>query len=115
MKFLVDAHLPRRLVDLLREAGHDALHTGDLPLRNRTPDEAINRISRAEQRVVLTKDADFVSSHLRFPYTLVEAGRLGSGGVRENAPHRWGRYVRRKGFDPSWVGGCPAGFKEAPQ
>jgi predicted nuclease of predicted toxin-antitoxin system len=31
MKFLVDAQLPRRLTYRLREAGHDALHTLDLP------------------------------------------------------------------------------------
>ncbi|MCZ7666882.1 MAG: DUF5615 family PIN-like protein [Chloroflexi bacterium] len=27
MKFLVDAHLPRRLAVQLNSAGHDALHT----------------------------------------------------------------------------------------
>jgi predicted nuclease of predicted toxin-antitoxin system len=32
MKFLVDAHLPRRLVLRLREAGHDAVHRLDLPM-----------------------------------------------------------------------------------
>ncbi|HEV7518976.1 MAG TPA: DUF5615 family PIN-like protein [Thermoanaerobaculia bacterium] len=73
MKFLVDAHLPRRLVYLLRNAGHDAIHTGDLPLRNRTPDEVINQVSHAEERLVITKDADFVSTHLiqRKPYKLL--------------------------------------------
>jgi len=64
MKFLVDAHLPLRLVYLLREAGHDSIHTKDLTLQNRTPDEVINQISLADERVVITKDADFVSSHL---------------------------------------------------
>ena len=38
MKFLVDAQLPRRLVAWLQEIGHDAVHTLDLPLANRTPD-----------------------------------------------------------------------------
>jgi predicted nuclease of predicted toxin-antitoxin system len=64
MKFLVDAHLPRRLVYLLRDAGHDAIHTRDLPLQNRTPDAAINHASIADERTVVTKDADFVTSHL---------------------------------------------------
>ena len=36
MKFLVDAQLPRRFVGWLAEAGHDALHTLDLSLGNRT-------------------------------------------------------------------------------
>jgi hypothetical protein len=31
MKFLVDAQLPRRLANWLNEAGHDTLHTFDLP------------------------------------------------------------------------------------
>jgi predicted nuclease of predicted toxin-antitoxin system len=44
MKFLVDAQLPRRLVRRLRDAGHEALHTLDLPLGNRTTDDAVNEI-----------------------------------------------------------------------
>lgn len=56
MKFLVDAHLPKRLALQLRAAGHDAIHTLDLPLRNRTPDAVINEISLAEERVVVTND-----------------------------------------------------------
>jgi predicted nuclease of predicted toxin-antitoxin system len=38
MKFLVDAQLPYQLVDLLRRAGLDTIHTLDLALGNRTPD-----------------------------------------------------------------------------
>ena len=64
MKFLVDAHLPKRLALQLRAAGHDAIHTLDLPLRNRTPDAVINEISLVEERIVVTKDADFRDSHL---------------------------------------------------
>jgi predicted nuclease of predicted toxin-antitoxin system len=64
MKILVDAQLPRRLVALLVRAGHDAIHTLDLPLGNRTIDTVINQLSLSEQRVVVTKDADFVDSFL---------------------------------------------------
>ena len=64
MKFIVDAHLPRRLAYLLQQAGHDALHTKELSLGNRTPDSTINLISAQEQRVVITKDSDFVDSFL---------------------------------------------------
>ena len=73
MKFLVDAHLPRRLVVLLNEAGYDALHTLDLPLGNRTPDPAINELSVNEQFVVVTKDSDFVDSFVlqRRPWKLL--------------------------------------------
>lgn len=31
MKFLVDAQLPLRLARYLREAGHDVVHTRELP------------------------------------------------------------------------------------
>jgi predicted nuclease of predicted toxin-antitoxin system len=48
MKFLIDAQLPHRLAAQLREAGHDAIHTLDLPLGNRTPDSAINDLSIRE-------------------------------------------------------------------
>jgi predicted nuclease of predicted toxin-antitoxin system len=64
MKFLVDAQLPRRLVRRLREAGHEALHTLDLPLGNRTTDAVINELSAREGYAVVTKDSDFVNSFL---------------------------------------------------
>jgi predicted nuclease of predicted toxin-antitoxin system len=50
----------------LRERGHDAVHTLDLPRANRTTDQEINGISAQESRVVVTKDADFVDSFLLF-------------------------------------------------
>jgi predicted nuclease of predicted toxin-antitoxin system len=62
MKFLVDAQLPYRLVGPLRRAGLDTVHTLDLTLGNRTPDVVINELSVTQQRVVVTKDTDFVDS-----------------------------------------------------
>ncbi len=64
MKLLVDAQLPRRLANWLNEAGYDALHTLDLPLANLTADSEV--IARADQddRIVVTKDDDFVQSFL---------------------------------------------------
>jgi predicted nuclease of predicted toxin-antitoxin system len=64
MKFLVDAHLPPGLGGLLQAAGHDAVHTRELPNQNLTADEVINTLSLAEQRVVVTKDSDFYHSHV---------------------------------------------------
>ena len=64
MKFLVDAHLPPGLCGLLQAAGHDALHTTQLPAQNRTTDRVINELSLREQRIVVTKDSDFYHSHL---------------------------------------------------
>ena len=52
MKFLVDAQLLRRLGQALRECGHDAAHTLDLPSGNRTSDAEIMRIADAEGRAI---------------------------------------------------------------
>jgi predicted nuclease of predicted toxin-antitoxin system len=73
MNFLVDAQLPRRLARRLQEAGHDVLHTLDLPAGNRTTDTEINALSLRESRVVITKDTDFVNSYLLVgqPYKLL--------------------------------------------
>lgn len=64
MRFLVDAQFPSRLAELLKGAGHDALHTSYLAEGNRTSDDEIARIADVEDRVVITKDRDFRDSHL---------------------------------------------------
>jgi predicted nuclease of predicted toxin-antitoxin system len=64
MNFLVDAQLPRRMIVWLTAAGCDAVHTLDLPDGNRTTDEQISELAEREQRVMVTKDADFVDSHV---------------------------------------------------
>jgi predicted nuclease of predicted toxin-antitoxin system len=58
----VDAQLPRRMAYRFREAGHDAVHTLDLPAGNRTSDAEVLNVAEREQRIVVTKDADFVNS-----------------------------------------------------
>lgn len=82
MKFLIDAHLPRRLAAQLRDAGHDALHTLDLPAGNRSTDAEINAISVSEQRIVVTKDSDFVVSFVLhgqpWKLLLVSTGNIGN-------------------------------------
>ncbi len=62
MNWLIDAQLPARLARLLRERGEDALHTTGLPGGNRTPDAAILAVAARDDRIVVTKDADFVAS-----------------------------------------------------
>ena len=66
MKFLVDAQLPRRIARRLGELGYDAVHTLDLPAANRTPDAEIIATAETENRIVVTKDADFVHSFVLY-------------------------------------------------
>jgi predicted nuclease of predicted toxin-antitoxin system len=73
MKFIVDAQLPTRLAKFLQAAGYDTIHTRNLPQQNATPDSNINAISIAQERIVITKDYDFVDSFLTIqqPYKLL--------------------------------------------
>jgi predicted nuclease of predicted toxin-antitoxin system len=64
MKFFVDANLPFKLAIRLRELGFDAIHTDDLPNKERTSDGEIRKVSVEQNRVVITKDSDFLDSHL---------------------------------------------------
>lgn len=64
MKLLVDAQLPRRLAIWLKDAGHEALHTLDLPQANLTPDAEVIAVADRDGRIVVTKDDDFVQSFL---------------------------------------------------
>lgn len=64
MRLLVDAQVPVRLVPMLIQLGHDAVHTSELPDGNRTSDHEITRIANVRDRIVVTKDRDFVDGHL---------------------------------------------------
>jgi len=64
MKFLVDANLPFKLAIALKGKGYDILHTDNLPNKERTTDREIRKISVDEDRIVITKDSDFLDSHL---------------------------------------------------
>ena len=73
MKFLIDAQLPHSLKQLFISKGHDCIHTSDMQMGNETPDRIINTISVAEQRIVITKDGDFLESFIvkNEPYKLI--------------------------------------------
>ena len=84
MKFLIDAHLPPVLRRVFAAAGHDAIHTVDLPNHNASKDGVLNTVSMTEQRVVVSKDTDFYYSHLLHgrPWKLVLV-RTGNMSLRE--------------------------------
>ena len=73
MKFIVDAHIPKKLSLFLKWRGFDSIHTLDLPDKNRTKDSQINQISIDEKRVLISKDLDFIESMLisNKPYKLI--------------------------------------------
>lgn len=83
MKFLIDAHLPKRLATFLQQLGHDAVYTLELPDGNRTTDAQINALSIAQRRVVITKDADFIATRLlnKQPHNLL---LVGTGNISNN-------------------------------
>jgi len=64
MKFIVDAQLPYGIALFLRDRGFDALHTNDLPDKEYTTDSQIRSIAASEDRIVITKDYDFVDSFI---------------------------------------------------
>jgi len=58
MRVLLDQGLPRSAALLLRDAGIDAVHTGECGLAT-AADAAILAFAQKERRVVVTLDADF--------------------------------------------------------
>jgi predicted nuclease of predicted toxin-antitoxin system len=58
VKFLVDQNRSPVLAELLRDAGHDAVHTMELGLE-RAEDDELLLLAREEQRVVISGDTDF--------------------------------------------------------
>jgi predicted nuclease of predicted toxin-antitoxin system len=62
MNFLIDANLPRRIVHIFQERGHDVVHTLDLPEGNATADTTLLNYSEQNNCVITTKDSDFSTS-----------------------------------------------------
>ena len=64
MKFLIDAQLPYLLRNWLCDKGHDAIHTRDLPRKNLTEDLEIMEVAEDQNRIVISKDSDFIKYYL---------------------------------------------------
>ena len=58
MKLLLDQGLPRSAASLLRTAGIDTVHTGEIGLAT-ADDMTLIELARQQDRVVVTLDADF--------------------------------------------------------
>jgi predicted nuclease of predicted toxin-antitoxin system len=59
MRLLIDNQLPQKLAEHLRGRGHDCVHVADLGL-DEALDVALWARALAEQRIVVSKDEDFV-------------------------------------------------------
>jgi predicted nuclease of predicted toxin-antitoxin system len=83
MKFIVDAQLPKEIAWILKNKGFDAIHTDDLPDKEKTTDNQIREISVHENRIVISKDSDFVDSYFvkRIPPRLVI---ITTGNIKNN-------------------------------
>lgn len=62
MNLIIDAQLPFKLSLLLKENGHDVIHTDDLRNKEKTSDTEIREIAEREKRIIVTKDTDFLNS-----------------------------------------------------
>jgi len=58
VKFLVDQNLSPTLAELLRTAGHDVVHTGDIDLAT-ADDHSIVTTATRQDRVIVSADTDF--------------------------------------------------------
>ena len=64
MKYLIDAQLPILLKNYLEFNGFDALHVLNIDETGRMSDQEISKIANEKDRIVITKDLDFMHSHL---------------------------------------------------
>jgi len=64
VRFLIDAQLPKSLSNFLATKGYDSIHTIDLPDKNNTKDYQIIALSKQDNRIIITKDNDFLESFL---------------------------------------------------
>lgn len=73
MKFLINANLPLALIQQLNALGYDATHTRDMPKGNQSIDKEICALSIREQRILITKDRDFLDTFFvkQGPYKLL--------------------------------------------
>lgn len=58
MKFIVDSMLPRDLVALLRQHGHEATHVHRLGISGAS-DESIWKYAEESEAILISKDSDF--------------------------------------------------------
>ncbi len=73
MKFLVDEQLPISLVKWLEGQGYNVIHATSLGKNLRISDKEVCKESMLNQRVVISKDIDFLNTYLirKEPWKLI--------------------------------------------
>lgn len=66
MVFIIDAHLPYIIAEQIKELGHEAIHTSDLEMGNKTPDELITELAVERLATVINKNVDFYNTFLLY-------------------------------------------------
>ena len=93
MRFIVDAQLPYRLKNVITNLGFDCIHTSDLEFGNAIDDKQIIKISLEQQRIVISKDADFYNRYFLVlePYKLliVSTGNISNNKLVEVFKNNW--------------------------
>lgn len=64
MKFLIDAQISYRISKYFSQKGFDVIHVNQLPQRDRTPDYEIIKYADNQNRIVVTKDKDYINSYI---------------------------------------------------
>lgn len=93
MNFLLDAQLPRRLAVRLRELGHDALHTLDLPRANQTTDLEISELSARGAEIEYREKRGRVTEPILFPCRPIPEAWIVRGHTQDEL-QRWATSLR---------------------
>jgi len=64
VRVLVDAHLPYHLSEFLSAHKIQSKHTLDIPKKNATSDSEIIRFADDENRIMISKDSDFLDNYI---------------------------------------------------
>lgn len=64
MRFIVDMQLPPKLAYYIQAIGHNTTHTKFYKNGHQLKDREIIRIAKEENRVIITKDSDFLDNYI---------------------------------------------------
>jgi predicted nuclease of predicted toxin-antitoxin system len=64
LRFIIDTQLPPKLAKFLRDKGFPTIHTTYFPNGHLLDDKGIIEIAVRENRIIITKDSDFLDNFL---------------------------------------------------